>query len=176
MLANRTEHRWKMWLVRWTKFPFPMKTCQWHASIECSWWAPSPPDYLRNYLIVALTYTIYWSQYLSQTEVMDNESILGNTNYTTIDIYSQLKINRRFGGPYRLQHQGPRIRNQHESVCLFHAGSCLAYSSTMNMKATSSFETSVNFQRTTRHYIPEDRTLHNHRCENITSYIYVDWF
>jgi hypothetical protein len=29
------------------------------------------------------------------------------------------------------------------------------------MEATCSSETSVVFQRTTRHYIPEDRTLHN---------------
>jgi hypothetical protein len=28
----------------------------------------------------------------------------------------------------------------------------------------------VGLQRTTPHYIPEDRTLHNHRCENLGSY------
>jgi hypothetical protein len=28
-------------------------------------------------------------------------------------------------------------------------------------------ETSVVFQLSTRRYIPEDRTLHNHRCENL---------
>jgi hypothetical protein len=31
-------------------------------------------------------------------------------------------------------------------------------------------ETSVEFQRNTRHYIPEDSTLHNHRWENLKSY------
>jgi hypothetical protein len=36
------------------------------------------------------------------------------------------------------------------------------------MDATSS-ETTAHFQRTTRRYIPEDRTLHNHRCENLRS-------
>jgi hypothetical protein len=30
---------------------------------------------------------------------------------------------------------------------------------------------STDFQRTTRRYIPEDRTLHNHRYENLKSYI-----
>jgi hypothetical protein len=30
-------------------------------------------------------------------------------------------------------------------------------------------ETSVNFQQTTRRYIPEDRILHNRRCENLKS-------
>jgi hypothetical protein len=31
----------------------------------------------------------------------------------------------------------------------------------------------VNFQRTIRRYIPEDSTLHNHRCETFKSYILV---
>jgi hypothetical protein len=30
---------------------------------------------------------------------------------------------------------------------------------------------SVDFQRTTRRYIPEDRSLHNQRCENLKSYV-----
>jgi hypothetical protein len=30
-------------------------------------------------------------------------------------------------------------------------------------------ETSVDFQRTTRRNLPEDRTFHNHRCENLKS-------
>jgi hypothetical protein len=34
-----------------------------------------------------------------------------------------------------------------------------------------SSETSVDFQRTTQRYTPEDRTLHNHRCENLKSYM-----
>jgi hypothetical protein len=29
----------------------------------------------------------------------------------------------------------------------------------------------VDIQRTTQRYIPEDRTLHNHRCENLKSYM-----
>jgi hypothetical protein len=31
----------------------------------------------------------------------------------------------------------------------------------------------INFQRTTRRYIPEDRTLLNHRCQNFRSYIII---
>jgi hypothetical protein len=38
------------------------------------------------------------------------------------------------------------------------------------MEAICSFETSVEFQRTTRRYIPDDSTLHNHRCETLKSY------
>jgi hypothetical protein len=38
------------------------------------------------------------------------------------------------------------------------------------MEEICSAETSVDFQRTTRRYIPEDGTLPNHRCENLKSY------
>jgi hypothetical protein len=53
----------------------------------------------------------------------------------------------------------------------------LAYSSTLKMKASCSSETSVDVQRNTRRYIPVDRTLHNHRCENLIScmYVYTLW-
>jgi hypothetical protein len=33
---------------------------------------------------------------------------------------------------------------------------------------------SIDFQRTTRRYIPEDNTLHNHRCENRILVVYVN--
>jgi hypothetical protein len=39
------------------------------------------------------------------------------------------------------------------------------------MQAMCSSEMSADFQRTTRPYIPEDRTLYNHRCENLRSYM-----
>jgi hypothetical protein len=41
------------------------------------------------------------------------------------------------------------------------------------MEATGSSETSADIQRTTRRYIPEDRTLHNDRCENFKSYMFL---
>jgi hypothetical protein len=47
--------------------------------------------------------------------------------------------------------------------------SCSAYSWTLKIEATCSSETFVDFQQTTRRYIPEDKTLHNHRCENLNS-------
>jgi hypothetical protein len=34
------------------------------------------------------------------------------------------------------------------------------------MEATCSVETSLDFQRTARRYVPEDGTLPNYRCEN----------
>jgi hypothetical protein len=45
----------------------------------------------------------------------------------------------------------------------------LAYSSTLKMEATCSSEMSVDFQWATQHYIPEDRTLHDHDCVNLRS-------
>jgi hypothetical protein len=43
------------------------------------------------------------------------------------------------------------------------------------MEATCSFETSADFQRNTCRYIPEDRALLNHRCENLISYKLISW-
>jgi hypothetical protein len=42
---------------------------------------------------------------------------------------------------------------------------------TLKMEAICSSETSVATHQTTRRHIPEDDTLHNHRCENLKSYI-----
>jgi hypothetical protein len=60
-----------------------------------------------------------------------------------------------------------------ESICLlpaFTLVSWLAYISTLKMKATCPSETSVDFQRTARRYIPEGTGLHNHGCESLRSY------
>jgi hypothetical protein len=45
--------------------------------------------------------------------------------------------------------------------------------SSLNMETICFSKTSVDFQRITRGYIPEDGTLHNHRCENLKSYIKI---
>jgi hypothetical protein len=60
------------------------------------------------------------------------------------------------------------------SGCASYLPACLLVfaeliSSTLKIEVICFSETSVNFQRTTRRYIPEDGTLHNHRCENLTS-------
>jgi hypothetical protein len=39
----------------------------------------------------------------------------------------------------------------------------------LKVKATSSSETYTDFLRLTSHYIPEDRTLYNHRCKDLQS-------
>jgi hypothetical protein len=38
------------------------------------------------------------------------------------------------------------------------------------MKVSCSSKTPVDFQQTILHYVPEDRTLHIHECENLESY------
>jgi hypothetical protein len=104
---------------------------------------------------------------------MEEELCLKSTTFWDITPCSPLKVNRHFGGTCRLHHQGRRISQTRNQLCLppaFTLVSCLAYTLTLKMEATCSLETSVDFQRTTWCYIPEDSTLHNHRCENLKSY------
>jgi hypothetical protein len=61
-----------------------------------------------------------------------------------------------------------QTRNQQaETPC----SACFCYS-TLRMIETPSSEMNFDFQQTTLHYIAEDRTLHKHCCENISSYKY----
>jgi hypothetical protein len=53
--------------------------------------------------------------------------------------------------------------------------SCLAYSSTLKRKTPGFSEMSVPFQRATRRYIPENRSLHNKRRENLKSHVNLGW-
>jgi hypothetical protein len=68
-----------------------------------------------------------------------------------------LEVNKSFGIIWTLP------------AAYFHYASCSAYSSNLKMEETCSSETSVDFQRPTRRYIPEDKTLHYHRCQNFKS-------
>jgi hypothetical protein len=69
---------------------------------------------------------------------------------------SPLKVNWRFGGKCRLPFA-------------FTLVSCSAYSLTLKMEAKCSSATLLNFQWTTWRYIPENRALRNHQCENLKS-------
>jgi hypothetical protein len=86
---------------------------------------------------------------------------------------SPLNVNSRFGGTYRLHLQGRRnkfskkLAGGNLLACWFFAE---LISSIVKMEAICSTETSVDTQRTTRRHIPEDDTLHNHRCANLKSY------
>jgi hypothetical protein len=92
---------------------------------------------------------------------------------------SPLKANRSFDGICRLHHQIRRMsqeRNHHEAqlATFFMVVSCSVYSSILKIEVTRSSKISVHRQRTRRHGIPEDRPLHNHRCENLKSHL-VYW-
>jgi hypothetical protein len=78
-----------------------------------------------------------------------------SSNFSDITAWSPLKISWRLGGTCRLYLQGRRIshaRNQREAASSW-------------MRCSS--EMSVVVQGTTWSYISEDRTLHNHHCENL---------
>jgi hypothetical protein len=89
--------------------------------------------------------------------------------------FTKLHANRRFGGTCRLHLQGRRIsqaRNRRE------AGHCLLLASCwfltcllrpLKIDVTYSSETSVEFKRTTRHYIPEDKTRYTTIIANFES-------
>jgi hypothetical protein len=57
------------------------------------------------------------------------------------------------------------------ATCLL-AGFAETISSALKMEAICSSEVSVETQLTTRRHIPEDDTLHNHRCENLKSSLF----
>jgi hypothetical protein len=86
--------------------------------------------------------------------------VMDNSIFWDITLCIPSKVNRRFGGTCRKAFYLPHA---------FTLVSCSAYSSTLKMEATCSSEMSVSFQRTTWRYIPEDRILHNHQCENLRS-------
>jgi hypothetical protein len=86
---------------------------------------------------------------------------------------SLLIVNRRFGGTYCLHIHGRRNKfskkpasKQVESRILL----AEFISLTLTMEAICSSETSIDTQRTTLRYIPEDDTLHNHSSEKLKSY------
>jgi hypothetical protein len=85
------------------------------------------------------------------------EALWSFTIFWDITPCKPLKVNRRFGGA--------ELRLSPDFTLV----SCSAYSSILKMEAICSSETSIAFQRTTRRHIPEDDSLHDHRCENLKS-------
>jgi hypothetical protein len=74
---------------------------------------------------------------------------------------SPLKVNRRFRETY-LHLQDRSISS---AYYLLYAGFLLAYSATPKIEATCFPETSIDFQRATRCYMPEDRINHTTAVE-----------
>jgi hypothetical protein len=69
-------------------------------------------------------------------------------------------VHRGFGG----------MRCPHLPATCFFLGTCWACSSILKVKAVGLAGTSVNIHRTTRRYVPENRTPHGHYCNDIKSY------
>jgi hypothetical protein len=105
---------------------------------------------------------------------------INSTIFCDITLCSPLSVNRRFGGTYRLHLQVRKKKLSKKPAWKKPCSACHLLSrwflaqfifSILKMEAICSSDTSVGTQRTTRRYIPEDSTLHNHRCENLKSYI-----
>jgi hypothetical protein len=109
-----------------------------------------------------------------------------NSIFWNIKLYIPLNVNRRFGVICRIHLQvrnmsqlrlsGKQVSRRALLATNFKLDSSLVYSVTLNMDATRSSEKSVDFQRATWCYIPEDRTLRNHLCENLKSYMMNEIF
>jgi hypothetical protein len=72
---------------------------------------------------------------------------------------SPAKVNPTFRRNMPLPSPGSKKQEISKFANFFVLVSCLAYSSIMKMEDTCSSETSIDFQLTTRRYIPEARTL-----------------
>jgi hypothetical protein len=108
-------------------------------------------------LWLCMFFGIFQAKYIVGFEVL-TAVVMKNNIFWDTKSCSPLKLNRRFGGTYRLHLQVRKIsqtRTQRESTWQ----SELGWFSTRNLEAICSSETSVVFQRTTRRYIPEHSTL-----------------
>jgi hypothetical protein len=95
-------------------------------------------------------------------------SSLKSSVFWDITPCSPLKVNWRFGGTCRLHLQGRRVSQVRNLLVACFLAWLILRPWRWGSHVTP--ETSVDFQRTTQRYIPEDLTLHNHHCENLKAY------
>jgi hypothetical protein len=105
----------------------------------------------------------YKRLYLTESILRKTTHIMKSSIFWDMTLCSPLKVNWCFRGTHRFHLQGQRIfwaRYQHESrLCLAPASSlasCSAYSSTLKMEVICFCKTLVDFQRTTKRFIPKD--------------------
>jgi hypothetical protein len=104
-----------------------------------------------------------WKEKYGHGPRRDSKPIITVLTRTSRNLTDRPKVNRPFGRTCGQSIQAPF------AIC-FILVSCFAYSSTLKMEATCSPDKSVEPQRTTRCYIPHDRTLHNHGLEHLISH------
>jgi hypothetical protein len=85
-------------------------------------------------------------------------------------------LEERTSSIFRVEERTKDEISMKEAASFFHAGFLLTYASTLKIEAMCSSETPVEFQWTTQRYIPENRDLHNHRCENLKSFTLTSSF
>jgi hypothetical protein len=81
------------------------------------------------------------------------------------------RLNRSFGGSYRIHLQGKKIQREQVAAELLlpaHAGSSLADFSTLKMEAIRSSETSVQSITSTRRHTPKYGILHFVSCPHFS--------
>jgi hypothetical protein len=117
--------------------------------------------------IEKLSFFIYWHkqklQFSQQTQIL---LLFRSSVFEAITPCSPLKVHWHFRGTCHFPLQGSRVgqaRNQHEQAACFMLFSCLDY--------CCSSEMSVDFHWTAWHYIPEIRTVQEHTCKNLKSYM-----
>jgi hypothetical protein len=92
---------------------------------------------------------------------------------------SPVNGSRRFGGNYCPHLKRQQINKQETTFLLgayFTLVYCLAYCSTLKMKAILSTENFVDFLRTTWRCVPEAKTLSSHCWENLRSNVLQEEF
>jgi hypothetical protein len=91
--------------------------------------------------------------------------------FLDVMLCSLLTVNRYFKGICCLHLHGQWIRKENLAWSMqspnCHLDFYFANSFTLKMKATCFSDTLVNFQWTTGNYIPQDRTIQSHLCENL---------
>jgi hypothetical protein len=121
---------------------------------------------------IAAGNVVKMTKILSSVEFEDLRAEKKNPSLYGITSCSPLKVNRCFGGKFRLLLKGRQISQSRiqleldgKQIC-FTLVTSLAYSPTLNTKRTGSSETSFDFQRTTRRYIPrrENSSVAGYSC------------